>query len=103
MADFQDTARIKIKELSSTKASVRREAAYYLGEAGVDEAITKLATVFKNDPDKSVRKAAGYALGMFKAVEEALNGGREEEVVELLRGIVDEGKIGRRLKTGTGT
>jgi hypothetical protein len=99
MADFQEIARNKIKDLSSKKSSTRRDAAYYLGEAGVDEAITKLATMYKSDPDKGVRKAAGYALGQFRAVEQALNNGEEERVVELLKRVVDEGKFGSRLKT----
>ncbi len=101
MADFHETARIKIKELSAKKPAVRRAAAYYLGEAGVDEAITKLVNVYKSDPDASVRKAAEYALGMFKAVEEALARGDEETVVTNLRRVVDEGKLGKRLSIPT--
>ncbi len=99
MADFQETAREKIKQLSAKRAETRREAAYYLGEAGHDEAITRLAWLYKNDPDKSVRQAAKYALGQFRAVELALKHGDEERVVGLLEGIVNDGKMGKRLKT----
>jgi hypothetical protein len=99
MADFQETAREKIKQLSAKRAETRREAAYYLGEAGHDEAITRLAWLYKNDPDKSVRDAAKYALGQFRAVELALKRGDEERVVGLLEGIVNDGKMGHRLKT----
>lgn len=100
MSDFQETARIRIKDLSSKSAAVRREAAYFLGEAGIDEAITKLAILYKSDPDKSVRKAAAYALGMFRAVELELQKGNEEKVVGLLREVLEEGKLGHRRKTG---
>ncbi len=99
MADFQETAREKIKQLSAKRAETRREAAYYLGEAGHDEAITRLAWLYKNDPDKSVRQAAKYALGQFRAVELALKRGDEQRVVGLLEGGVNDGKLGRRLKT----
>jgi len=98
MADFHETARIKMKELSSKSPATRRAAAYYLGEAGVDEAITKLATVYKSDPDPSVRKAAAYSLGMFRAVDRALKHGDEERVLSLLRKVVDDGKMGKRLR-----
>lgn len=97
MPTSEETARQKIKQLSSKKAAERRAAAYYLGEAGVDEAITKLATVYKSDPDPSVRRAAGYSLGMFRAVEQALARGEEQRVVGLLRRVSEDGRLGRRL------
>lgn len=97
MANYQDTVRLKMKDLSSGNPATRRAAAYYLGEAGVDESITRLATLYKSDPDPSVRKAAEYALGMFKAVDEALKRGEEEQVVRLLKRVVDENKLGKRL------
>jgi HEAT repeat protein len=101
MADFYEIARERIKDLSSKKASVRRDAAYYLGEAGVDESITKLRTVYQSDPDPSVRKAAEYSLGMFRAIQEALEHGEQDKVVALLKRVVDDGKFGSRKKTPT--
>lgn len=100
MADFHDLSRQKLADLSSPNADKRREAAYWLGEAGVDESITRLRTMY-DDPneDVGVREAARYALGMFKAVKEALDRGDEAKVLLLLRGIVDEGKFGRRRTT----
>jgi len=98
MADYQETARQKMKELSSKDAATRRTAAYYLGEAGYDEAITKLVTLYKSDPDPTVRRAAAYSLGMFRAVEQALARGEEKRVMDLLRRVVDQGKFGRRLR-----
>jgi hypothetical protein len=100
MADFHETTRQKLADLSSPNAAKRRDAAYWLGEAGVDESITRLRTMY-DDPqeDPEVREAARYALGMFKAVKEALERGDEAKVVLLLRGIVDEGKFGRRRTT----
>jgi hypothetical protein len=97
MANYQDTVRLKMRDLSSSNPATRRAAAYYLGEAGVDESITRLVTLYKSDPDPSVRKAAAYALGMFKAVDEALKRGEEEQVVRLLKRVVDENKLGQRL------
>jgi hypothetical protein len=98
MADFHETARIRMKELSSKNPATRRAAAYYLGEAGVDEAITKLVTVYKSDPDPGVRQAAAYSLGMFRAVEQSLKRGDNERVVSLLRKVVEQGKLGKRLR-----
>ncbi len=98
MADFHETARLKMKDLSSKNPATRRAAAYYLGEAGVDEAITRLAAVYKSDPDASVRKAAAYSLGMFRAVDQALKRGEEDRVLSLLRKVVDNGKMGHRLR-----
>jgi hypothetical protein len=96
MRDFAAEARKKMDQLSSPVASERRKAAYYLGEAGVDEAITKLVTVYKTDEDPKVRQAAAYALGQFRAVEEALERGEQDKVVRLLKRVVDEGRMGRR-------
>lgn len=101
MAEFQDVARQRIKDLSSKDAATRRAAAYYMGEAGIDEAVPRLATLYKSDPDAGVRKAAAYSLGMFRAVEQALARGEEERVVQLLRQISEEGKPGKRLGVPT--
>ncbi|RMG83684.1 MAG: HEAT repeat domain-containing protein [Chloroflexi bacterium] len=89
-----------MKVLNNRKNPVkqRREAAYWLGESGEPEAIPILKKAARNDPDKSVREAAIYALRQFKALQLALQGSPEEQdrVMELLENVV-RGKMGRRL------
>ncbi|HVU13680.1 MAG TPA: HEAT repeat domain-containing protein [Phototrophicaceae bacterium] len=89
-----------ITQLASKSASKRREAAYFLGEAAAADAVQPLVDIYQKDKDASVRAAAAYALGMYKAVEQAINRGQEEHVIELLRGIEEDGKLGRRAPTG---
>ncbi len=106
MADSQATTALEekidqmITQLASKSASKRREAAYFLGEAAAADAVQPLVDVYQKDKDASVRAAAAYSLGMYKAVEQAINRGQEEHVVELLRGIEENGKLGRRAPTG---
>lgn len=87
-------------KLLSRDAKERRNAAYWLGEAAVAEAIPRLVAIYENDPDSSVRKAAAYALGMFRAVEQNLEKGKEEKVVKLLQQVEDEGRLGKRASKG---
>jgi len=101
MADFEAEINEKIIVLAEGTAQERREAAYFLGEVGADIAIPRLADVYREDEDRSVRDAAAYALGMFKAIDEALKSGKEEKVLELLRQVSEEGKLGSRSR-GTG-
>ena len=89
-----------IRQLGSKNAAKRREAAYFLGEAAAEEAVPELVEVYRKDKNASVRAAAAYSLGMYKAVEQALRRGEEEEVVELLHQIADEGKLGSRAPVG---
>lgn len=85
-----------LEMLASAKAAERRRAAYWLGEAAVGDAIPMLVELYHNDTDRKVRKAAAYALGMFKAVETAIAKGEEERVVKLLTQVEEEGKLGSR-------
>src|SRR5262249_49434332 len=78
----------------------RREAAYWLGEVAAENAVPELVEVYQKDKDARVRAAAAYSLGMYKAVEQALKAGQEAEVVELLKQIEEEGKIGKRVHLG---
>lgn len=101
MSEAQATARERqinamIDQLSSPRASERREAAYWLGEAAVGDAVPLLVELYKSDDDPSVREAAAYALGMFRAVEDALKRGQEDRVVRLLEQVEIEGKLGKR-------
>ncbi|MFQ3566245.1 MAG: HEAT repeat domain-containing protein [Aggregatilineales bacterium] len=85
-----------IDQLSSPRASERREAAYWLGEAAVGDAVPLLVALYQNDDDRGVREAAAYALGMFRAVEDALKQGQEDRVIRLLEQVENEGKLGKR-------
>ncbi|MCP4716639.1 MAG: HEAT repeat domain-containing protein [Deltaproteobacteria bacterium] len=54
-----------VEGLKSNEASIRRNAAFALGEIGPDAApaIDTLAGALKNDPDSEVRRNAAFALG----------------------------------------
>ncbi len=89
-----------ISQLRSKSAAKRREAAYFLGEVAAADAVEPLVDLYEKDKNASVRAAAAYALGMYKAVERALNAGDETKVVRLLRQIEEDGKLGARAPVG---
>jgi hypothetical protein len=89
-----------IGQLASKNPAKRREAAYWLGEVAAENAVPELVEVYQKDKDARVRAAAAYSLGMYKAVEEALKRGEEAEVVELLKKIEQDGKLGARARSG---
>jgi hypothetical protein len=89
-----------ISQLASKSASKRREAAYFLGEAAAEDAVAPLVNIYKKDKNASVRAAAAYSLGMYKAVERSLKAGDEAIVVALLTRIEEKGKLGSRANTG---
>lgn len=88
LEDFEDEVDANIKRLMSAKnvdANERRKIAYWLGESGSPKAITSLALVYKRDKkNKSVQQAAAYALGQFKALDEAIEREPDEPVAEAL-------------------
>jgi hypothetical protein len=86
----------QVKRLNAPKAKDRREAAYWLGEAAAVSEIPELVRVYQTDKDGGVRAAAAYALGQFKAVEEALASGQQKKVEKLLHQVEMEGKLGSR-------
>jgi hypothetical protein len=101
MADVQSEALQRaidanIDQLNSPDPAKRREAAYFLGEAAAADAVTALIDLYQHDDDRSVRQAAAYALGMFRAVEKNLKAGKQDRVVELLRQVEEQGKLGKR-------
>ncbi|MDX2161939.1 MAG: HEAT repeat domain-containing protein [bacterium] len=87
-----------IQKLASSDPAERKEAALYLGEAAAELAVDKLVDLFENDEDRGVRRAAAYALGMFKSVEKELKRGEKsrERVVQLLEQVETHGKLGKR-------
>jgi hypothetical protein len=94
---FEAEVKKNIKLLSSKDTRARRKAAAWLGEAGDPTAITALVQAYKNDQDAGVRENARYALGMFRALEEAWNDD-QERVGQLLEDVALKGKMGRRAR-----
>lgn len=92
-----------IQKLASTDPAERKEAALYLGEAAAGDAVDSLVDLYENDGDRNVRKAAAYALGMFKAVEKEISKGdkSKERVVKLLEQVENRGRLGRRANRGS--
>jgi hypothetical protein len=118
LEEFEAEVDQKIKTLMSRKndPKERVEAAYWLGESGAPKAITALTTVYEKDKkNKKVQQASAYALGQFKALDEAIirdEGesvmdalGRDENegIVQLLQDIALHDERGKRLRLKTGT
>jgi hypothetical protein len=93
---FEAEVKAKIKQLSAKDPAARRKAAAWLGEAGDPTAITSLAQAYKNDADPRVREAAAYSLGMFRKLEQELDGDDSETAMALLQKVALEGKMGGR-------
>lgn len=89
-----------INMLASSNWRDRRDAALMLGELAADSAVDELVSVYLNDSNAKVRDAADYALGQFRAVDIALQAGKEDKVTKLLTKVEIEGKIGQRRRTG---
>jgi len=98
---FEAEVKAKIKQLLSKDPAARRSAAAWLGEAGDPTAITALAQAYKNDADPRVKEAAAYSLGMFRKLEQELDGDNAEAVVTLLQQVALEGKMGGRSRFPT--
>ena len=98
---FEAEVKAKIKQLSAKDPAARRKAAAWLGEAGDPTAITSLAQAYKNDADPRVRDAAAYSLGMFRKLEQELEGDNAETAMALLQKVALEGKMGGRQRIPT--
>lgn len=85
---FQEQVDEYIKQLSSKDPAVRRAAAEWLGESAEPKAITKLAQVYNRDDNSGVKQAAKEALGKFRALEQALDRGDDEQVGEIITRII---------------
>jgi hypothetical protein len=104
MSDAQEQRQALIDamtdQLEHGRAAQRRAAAYFLGEAAAADSIDALVKAYHEDPNKSVRQAAGYALGMFRAFEKGIKSEREDEVYETVRQVEEEGRYGHRAPVG---
>ena len=97
---FQKNVKKNIAILLSPKkfdAKRRAEAARWLGESGEPEAIEPLVKIYQRPKeDETVRAAAEKALGLLKALGQALEDpDMRDDALSLLEGIVYEGKMGR--------
>lgn len=97
---FEAEVKAKIKQLNSKDSDARRKAAVWLGEAGDPTAITALVTAYRSDSDPRVKEAARYSLGMFRALESALDED-PDGTMKLLEDIALRGKMGRRRRWST--
>lgn len=93
---FEAEVKNRIKQLASKNARTRRRAAAWLGESGDPTAITALAKAYRDDADPQVREAARYALGMFRALEQAWEED-QDRTMDILREVTLNGKMGRRV------
>ena len=97
---FEEKIEAMIAQLRSKNAGKRREAAAFLGEAAAADAVPALVKVYQKDKNPRVRAAAAYSLGMYKAVERAIRAGDEDDVVDLLKQIEEDGELGSRAPIG---
>lgn len=97
---FEAEVKAKIKQLNSKDPDARRKAAVWLGEAGDPTAITALVTAYRSDSDPRVKEAARYSLGMFRALESALDED-PDGTMKLLEDIALRGRMGRRRRWST--
>jgi len=97
--DPQPMIEAMLDQLEHGSVAERRAAAYYLGESASEESIEPLITAYHDDKNRSVRQAAAYALGMYRAVDLALTKGENDRVVGLLEQVA-RGELGRRAPIG---
>jgi hypothetical protein len=97
---FQAAVDARIKQLlkpKSYKAETRREAARWLGESGEIQAIEALVKVYEKDSTPGMKEAAAYALGQFRALENALDDPDEsDKALQNLENIVLYREMGSR-------
>lgn len=110
IAQFEAQVDQKMRLLLTRKAdsNQRRDAALWLGESGSPKAITALRKIYRGEKDKRIRDAAEYALGMFKALDlaierkpgeqvtEALARDENKDIYEMLLNIALKGEMGKR-------
>jgi hypothetical protein len=115
IAAFDKEVDEKMRTLLTRKndRDVRRNAALWLGESGAPKAISALRKIYRGDKDERVKSAAEYALGQFKALDEAIKRGKTEAVatalqrdenahiVKLLENITVYRKFGKRKRIST--
>ncbi|NWF67868.1 MAG: hypothetical protein HXY40_02165 [Chloroflexi bacterium] len=97
LSNFEAQINENLKLLSSKKSAARREAALWLGESGEPRVIETMVSAYQKERDPGVKAALEYGLGMFRALEQALDRGEEKRVLDLLKKVTNEGKRGSAL------
>lgn len=82
--DREVARRMKIILSRKQDLNLRIESAYWLGNSGAPKAISALRKVYRGDKDPKMKKATAYALGQFKALDEAIEREDDEPVMEAL-------------------
>lgn len=96
-----ETRRTMLKKPKHYPPKERVAAAYWLGEAGEPSAIPELVLVYNKDKTPGMKEAATYALGMFKALQEALDDPEmQDDVLKTTERIVLHGEFGERYQPG---
>jgi len=93
---------IQIARSGTLPEDKRLEAIRWLGEAGDPQAITVLTEIYESGSPR-LRKAAEYALGMYAALQKAINHKdprKRDQALKNLEKIVYDGKFGRRARPG---
>ncbi len=103
IADFEAKVDQNIKLLGSKKAETRRAAVLWLGESGEPHVIEPLVKLYNREKDAGVKSALVYSLGKFRALQQALDRGEDDKVLDLLKRVTNEGKVGKRLGIPTRT
>lgn len=80
--DVQKNMRIILRRKHGIEKRV--EAARWLGESGAPKAISALAKVYRGDKDPKMEAATAYALGQFKALDNAITREPGEPVTDAL-------------------
>lgn len=99
LEEFDDEVDAKIKTVMSPRATVkaRADAAYWLGNSGAPKAISALRHVYETEgTPRALKQAAEYALGQFKALDQAITRRTGESVTDAL-GRSENAKITERL------
>lgn len=99
IASFEAEVARRMRVLQDTRADskVRCEAAYWLGDSGSVQAITALRKVYHAEEDRKIKKAAAYALGQFKKLDQAIKREPGEPVEDALERD-ENAKIRQRLE-----
>lgn len=86
LAEFDKEVDRRMKIILTRKRDLdeRVEAAYWLGNSGAPKAITALRKVYRGDKNPQMKKATGYALGQFKALDEAIERDFGDSVLDAL-------------------
>lgn len=82
--DKEVDRRMKIILTRKRDLDERVEAAYWLGNSGAPKAITALRKVYRGDKNPQMKRATAYALGQFKALDEAIERDFGDSVLEAL-------------------